>query len=679
MNEQTLQNPLCRDWNTPYHTPPFQQIKVEHYEPAFEEALRQAKEDIYRIRACKAPATFQNTIVALERAGLLLNRVSNIFFNILECDGTPDMHNIADKVQPALTEFSNSINLDPVLFQRVKAVYDNELSSLNPVDRKLLQETYDQFVRHGANLNSADKERFNALSVKLQNLTLVFGHHVLDATNAYTIHLPDASRLAGLPESALALAAHKASAQGLEGYLFDLSAPCVNAILKYADDRGLREEMYRNSSSKAFGGEFDNCDTIREIVACRHEIACLLGYPNYATYALHDRMAKTPERVYQLLDELKNYALPAGKREIAVLNDFAHKLGFEGVLQRWDYAYYAEKQQQSLYKLSTEDLKPYFELNSVIKGVLGLAEHLYGLRFVLNEEIDKYHPDVKVFEVYDGNRFMAVLYMDFHPRATKRGGAWMTDFREQHTDADGNDVRPLVSIVMNFTPPTEKTPSLLTFGEVTTLMHEFGHALNSILSEVPYASLSGTNSPRDFVELPSQLNENWAVEPAFLQTFARHYQTGKLIPEEYIEQLRKMRQFMAGYACTRQLSFGYLDMMWHTTPPEQLADVYAMERCVFDTVELFPIVPGTCMSTSFTHLFAGGYAAGYYGYKWAEMLEADAFTAFQQEGVMNKETARRLRQTILSKGGSQPAMDMFVNFFGREPNIDALLQREGLK
>ncbi|MBR4135701.1 MAG: M3 family metallopeptidase [Bacteroidales bacterium] len=679
MNDSLLQNPFCQDWNTPRQTPPFSQIKAEHYQPAFEEGIRLAKEEIAAIRNNPETPSFQNTVVALEHAGRMLNRVTEIFFNILECDGTPEMHDIADKVQPMLTEFSNSIHLDQRLFQRIKTVYEQERDSLNPLDRKLLEDTYDGFIHSGANLNEEGKRRFNELSIQLANLTLAFGHNALEATNAYTMHLTDAARLQGLPESALSLAAHKAKAQKLEGYLFDLSAPCVSAILKYADDRDLRHEMYLHSASKAFHDQYDNCQNILDIVACRHQIAQLLGYKTFADYALHDRMAKTTDRVYGLLDELKTYALPAGKREIAELQQYAEILGFTEPLQRWDYAYYTEKQQQALFNLSTEALKPYFELQHVIKGVLGLAENLYGLRFVETDKIEKYHPDVKVYEVFDGDRLMAVLYLDFHPRATKRSGAWMTNFREQYVDEKGQDVRPLVSLVMNFTPATAQMPSLLTFGELTTFLHEFGHALNSIVSDVPYASLSGTNSPRDFVELPSQLNENWAVEPSFLETFAQHYETGEHIPEHYVSQIRKMRQFMAGYACTRQLSFGYLDMQWHTTPPEQLRDVYATEREVFDTVELFPVVEDACMSTSFSHLFSGGYAAGYYGYKWAEMLEADAFNCFVQEGVMNRKTAQRYRQAILSRGGSVDAMQMFTDFTGHEPTPDALLRREGLK
>ena len=464
----------------------------------------------------------------------------------------------------------------------------------------------------------------------------------------------------------------------MPGFVFDLSAPDVNTVLSYADDRSLREEVYLHSGKKAFGDEFDNCGNIKAILKCREEIAHLLGYKDYAHYALRNRMAKDLKHVYQLLDDLKAAALPAAHREIEELKQFAKNQGFEGEFQRWDLSYYMEKLRQEKFSLDMEKLKVYFPLNQVIDGVFGLATTLYGLRFEKSEAIQPYHPDVQVYEVWRGKQFMAVLYLDFHPRSTKRSGAWMTEFRDQYIAADGRDVRPWVSLVMNFTPPTPDQPSLLTVDEVETFLHEFGHALNGMLSEVRYATLSGTHSPRDFVELPSQLNENWLTEPEFLNTFARHYQTGETIPEEYVTQLRNLHKFMAGYLCVRQLSFGYLDMMWHTMPAADVDDILRLERSVFDTLEVLPVVPGACMSTSFGHLFSGGYAAGYYGYKWAEMLEADAFSLFKETGVMNKETAKRYLETILSKGGSMDAMEMFVNFRGREPKIDALLERDGL-
>ena len=462
-------------------------------------------------------------------------------------------------------------------------------------------------------------------------------------------------------------------------FVFDLLAILTDYSARHADDRGLRTEMYAHACRIAYGGPNDNCGVIRRILACRQEIAHLLGYENYAQYVLHNRMAQNVEEVYKLLDELAQYSVPAARREIESLNDYASTLGFSGTIQPWDYAYYAEKQKNALFNLSAEKLKPYFKLENVIDGIFALATNLYGLRFAEAPGIETYHPDVKVYEVYQGERFLSVLYLDFHPRATKRSGAWMTTFREQWVDADKREVRPLVSLVMNFTPSTPKSPSLLSFDEVTTFLHEFGHALNGMLSDVPYTSLSCTNSQHDFVELPSQLNENWATEYEFLKTFARHYQTGELIPEEYIAQLKKMRQYMAGYASARQLSFGYLDMMWHTHDFSDDVDIREQEQRVFSSLASLPIYPEACMCTSFNHIFSGGYAAGYYGYKWAEMLEADAFSRFREEGVMNQEVARRYAETILSKGGSKPAMEMFVDFMGRKPRLDALLERDGLK
>jgi peptidyl-dipeptidase Dcp len=672
------ENPFVLAWDTPYQTPPFDKIKPEHYVPAFEFGIEQAKADIEDIKNNPEEPTLQNTVVALDRAGLVLNRVAGVFFNILECDSTPVMQDIANTVQPMITQYSNSVYLDEELFRRVKHVYDNEYGHLTGADKILLERSYNAFCDNGANLSAEKKREFNDISIELSNLTLAFGNNALAATNSWQMRITDKAKLKGLPDNELAIAEQRAADRGETGYVFDLSAPAVSAILKYADSRELRQEMFMHSCNKAYGGEFDNCGNIKKILGCREQMAHLLGYGNFAQYALHDRMAKDCEHVYNLLDQLREASLPAAHRELKSLSEFAHTQGFEGDLQRWDLAYYTEKQQQVLFHLSTEELKPYFKLENVIDGVFKLAEHLYDLRFTTARNISVYHPDVQVYEVYRKEKFMAVLYLDFHPRATKRSGAWMTSFREQYLDGDGQDVRPLVSLVMNFTPSTPEHPSLLSFSEVTTFLHEFGHALNGMLSEVPYQAISGTNSPRDFVELPSQLNENWATETAFLETFARHYQTGELIPAEYIEQLKKMRQFMAGYASVRQLSFGYLDMMYHTTPSMEIQDVHAKEREIFDPLDVLPVVPEACMSPSFNHIFAGGYAAGYYGYKWAEMLEADAFSMFQEEGVMNKDTAKRYLECILSKGGSVPAMDMFKNFRGREPEIEALLKRDGL-
>ena len=674
-------NPLLKQWTAQRGTPPFSEIKTEHYLPAFEEAIAEAKRDIEQIVGNPAAPDFGNTVVALDRAGERLSTVADLFFNILECDGDDAMQAAAEKVQPLLVQYENEVYQHPELFARVKAVYEKQQqdNALQGAEKILLDKTYDAFVAGGADLSEKDKERYRELSMELANRQLDFGQRALKATYAWFVHLEKESpRLAGIPDSALSIAAGKAADKGLSGYVFDLSAPDVNTVLTHADDRSLREEVYMHSSTKAFGGEFDNCDNIKAILKCREEIAHLLGYQHYADYALRNRMAKDLKHVYQLLDDLKAAALPAARREIEELKQFAASQEFDGEFQRWDLSYYMEKLRQEKFQLDMEKLKVYFPLDQVIDGVFGLASRLYDLRFEKSEEIEKYHPDVQVYEVFRGEQFMAVLYLDFHPRSTKRSGAWMTEFRDQHYDAEGRDVRPWVSLVMNFTPPTPEQPSLLTVDEVHTFLHEFGHALNGMLSEVEYATLSGTHSPRDFVELPSQLNENWLTEPEFLNTFARHYQTGEPIPEEYVTQLKHLNQFMAGYLCVRQLSFGYLDMMWHTMPAADVDDILRLERSVFDTVEVLPVVPGACMSPTFSHLFSGGYAAGYYGYKWAEMLEADAFSLFKETGVMNKATAQRYLETILSKGGSVDAMEMFVNFRGREPKIDALLERDGL-
>lgn len=672
-------NPLLQVWDTPHQTPPFSTIRPEHYVPAFTAAIEMAQKETDGIAQNPETATFANTIVALDRAGEMLGRAAGIFFNLIECDATPEMQEMANTIQPLITDFYNNIYLNDKLFKRVQTVYKNELSTLNDVDRMLLQRTYDAFESNGATLPDEQKARFRELSVELSNLTLQFGQNALAATNGWYLFVTDKRRLKGVPDTDLEIAAQKAREKEGKGYVFDLSFPSRRALLTYADDRGLRKEMYAHACRIAYGGPNDNCGVIRRILACRQEIAHLLGYENYAQYVLHNRMAQNTEEVYKLLDELAQYSVPAARREIESLNDYARTLGFSDTIQPWDYAYYAEKQKNALFNLSAEVLKPYFKLENVIDGIFALATNLYGLRFAEAPGIETYHPDVKVYEVFQGKRFLSVLYLDFHPRATKRSGAWMTTFREQWVDADKREVRPLVSLVMNFTPSTPKSPSLLSFDEVTTFLHEFGHALNGMLSDVPYASLSCTNSQHDFVELPSQLNENWATEYEFLKTFARHYQTGELIPEEYIAQLKKMRQYMAGYASARQLSFGYLDMMWHTHDFNEDVDIREQEQRVFSSLASLPIYPEACMCTSFNHIFSGGYAAGYYGYKWAEMLEADAFSRFREEGVMNQEVARRYAETILCKGGSKPAMEMFVDFMGRKPRLDALLEREGLK
>lgn len=672
-------NPFLQEWSTPYQTPPFSKIKVEHYIPAFEQCIKEAQQEIDAIKNNREHPTFANTIVALDRAGSKLNRLCGVFFNLLECDATPEMQKIATEVQPMLTEYSNNIHLDDQLFKRVKGVYEREYSKLSGADQMLLKKTYDGFIDNGADLNDMQKDHFRKLSLELANLTLQYGQNALAATNDWNMVVKTREELKGLPESEIAIAAQRAEEKGVEGYLFDLSFPSKRAILTYADNESLRKDMYLNSCNIAYHGKYDNEKVIYEILRCRQEIAKLLGYSNYAEYALHNKMAKDVKTVQNFLDELAKYSIPAAQKEMESLQKFAVSQGHAGPLQRWDFSYYSEKQKDKLYNLSSETLKPYFKLENVTDGIFKLANTLYGISFEEAKNIDTYHKDVKAYKVLRGKEFIAILYLDFHPRATKRSGAWMTSFREQWVDENNQNVRPLVSLVMNFTPSTKNNPSLLTFDELTTFLHEFGHALNGMLSQVPYQSISGTNSQHDFVELPSQLNENWATEYEFLKTFAKHYKTGELIPMKYIDQLKEMRKYLAGYASARQLSFGFLDMMWHTIDVAVINDVRQKEHEIFARFDVMPEIQESCMSTSFSHIFAGGYAAGYYGYKWAEMLEADAFSLFKEEGVMNKKVAEKYMKTILSQGGSKPAMEMFKEFRGRGPKVDALLIRDGLK
>lgn len=671
-------NPLVEEWDTPFQTPSFEQIKEEHYIPAFKYALSEARAELYRIKAAKTQATFENTIVALEYSGQLLNRISGIFFNLLEANTSDEMQRIAQEVSPMLTEFGNDIHLDPALFNRVRYVYEHH-GDLTPDQKMLLEKTYKAFVREGANLSDEDKEKLRTIDMRLSTLSLNFSQNVLASTNAYSKLITDEKLLSGIPETAVAIAQKKAESKGQQGWLFDLSMPSYLAVLTYADNREFRQEMYMQYNSRAFQNSFDNQQIIKEIITLRDAKAKLLGYKTYADYVLEERMAENTKNVYNLEEKLLKSSLPAAKKEMKDLQQFARSMGFNETIQRWDFAYYSEKYKTSLFNVNDEMLKPYFKLENVIGGVFGLATDLFDLQFVPNDQIQVYHPDVKVYEVYRNQQLKAILYLDFHPRDSKRNGAWMTAFREQHHDPKGNDVRPLVSLVMNFTPSTDDMPSLLTFDELRTFMHEFGHSLHGMLSEQQYESLAGTNVPRDFVELPSQLLENWSVEKEYLSKFAYHYQTHELIPDSLIQKIKDFHNFHAAYASCRQISFGLLDMMWHTMDPDKIDDILACERKALARTELMPVVEGTCMSTAFSHIFAGGYAAGYYGYKWAEVLDADAYSLFQQKGIYNKKIADSYVQNILSKGGSEKAMDLYVRFRGREPKTDALLKRSGLK
>lgn len=671
-----MNNPLISPWQTPFQTPPFDLIKTEHYEPAFRHALEVARQEIQAITNQPEAATFNNTVAALDRSGELLGHISDIFFNLLVCNTSKELQELAQKIQPELTAFYNEITLNEKLFMRINEVYEHR-ECLNEEDRMLTEKSYRNFIRHGAKLNADEKQQYNQLTMRLSQLTLQFSDNVLAATHAFTKHITDEQLLSGLPQSARDIAATKAKAKGLDGWLFDLTMPSYQAIMKYADDRELRKEFFMHYSSRCFHDANDNSALVYEIASLRKQIAKLLGFNDYASYVLTERMAKDKDHVYELLHTLETPSREAAEKEMQAMVYFARHLGFKGDFERWDMSYYAEKQKESLFNFNEEELKVYFPLDKVISGVFGLAHQLYDLDFVETKEIPVYQKDVKTYYVHRKDQIIAVLYLDFFPRENKKGGAWMTSFREQHKTNEGENIIPLVSLVMNFTPPTADKPSLLTFNELTTFMHEFGHALHGMLSEVTYTSLSGTSVPRDFVELPSQINENWASDIHFLQSFAQHYQTDETIPEALIKKVKEMENFQAGYLSCRQLSFGFLDMCWHDEA-EVNPDLEALEQEAMKVVDFFPRPKGCCTSTAFTHIFSGGYAAGYYGYKWAEVLDADAFSLFQETGIFNKDTANKFHDCILCRGGSREAMRMFVDFRGREPKVEALLKRSGL-
>ena len=672
-------NPLLAESPLPFGAPVFDRIEEADYLPAFKEAIDRAKADIDAIVSNPEAPTFANTIEALEDAGADLDRTSNIFFNLTEACTSDTMDSIAEEVSPLLTQHSMSILFNEALFARVKAVWEQRtILKLDTEQAKLLEETWKSFARHGANLPPEGKKRFAEISEELSLSTLKFGQNVLAATNAFTLHLTDESELEGLPGFVRDLAASEAATRKEEGWTFTLHQPSYGPFLKFSARRDLREKMWRAYNSKCIGGENDNTALIRKIVALRTEKAQLLGYPTYAAYALEERMAKTQQTVEAFLKRLMEPSLPAARNDVAEIADYAREKGFTGELMPWDFSYWAEKYQKERYDLDDELLKPYFRLDAVQEAVFDLAGRLYGLQFKQRDDLPVYHPDVRVFEVTaESGRMMALLYLDYFPRESKRGGAWMTSFRELSC-RNGEEQRPFVSIVTNFTKPTASTPSLLTFGEVTTLLHEFGHGLHGMLAEGRYKSLTGTNVVRDFVELPSQLMENWALEPEWLQTFARHWQTGEVIPQEYIDRIVAARNFLAGYAQVRQLQFGLTDMAWHTVTGAPAEDPIAFEQETLRPTAVLPQVPGIVFSPSFNHIFSGGYAAGYYSYKWAEVLESDAFAFFKEKGIFSREAAERFRRELLSKGGSVDADVLYRNFRGRDPEPDALLRKLGL-
>ncbi|WP_297085759.1 M3 family metallopeptidase [uncultured Draconibacterium sp.] len=673
-------NPLLGEFNTPHNAAPFDKIENDHFLPAFEEGIKQGKADVEKIKNNTDAPTFENTVVALDQVARLLGRTSGIFFNLLSSETNDELQEIAQRVSPMLTAFQNDISLDPVLFERVKAVYDKKAElNLTPEQETLLENSYIGFVRRGANLSDSDKEKFRAFSTELSKLSLDFGENVLKETNGYELYIADKSKLAGLPEGALEAAAGKAKAKELEGWVFDISMPSYLPFMKYADNRDLRKELYLAYGSKSFkNNELDNQEKVKRIVELRLETAKLLGYKNYADYVLERRMATNADGVYGLLNDLYEASHKVALKEKAEILEYARKNGFEDDLMPWDWSYYSEKLKVEKFDLNDEMLKPYFELSHVVDGVFGLATDLFGITFKENKNIPVYNDEVTAYEVFDADgTFLSVFYTDFHPRAGKRGGAWMNDFKGQWME-NGVDSRPHVTIVMNFTRPTETKPALLTFNEVETFMHEFGHALHGMLAKSTYSSLSGTNVYRDFVELPSQIMENWAVEKEFLDRFAKHYETGEPIPAELVQKIIASQNYLAGYLSVRQLSFGYLDMAWHTLESAYEGKVKDFEENAWKKTQIFPAIDGVCMSTQFGHLFAGGYAAGYYGYKWAEVLDADAFSVFKEKGLFNKEVAASFRKNILEKGGTEHPMILYKRFRGQEPSVDALLKRSGL-
>lgn len=682
-NAQTP-NPFFENYSTPHGTVPFDRIKTEHYEPAVHEGMRRQNEEIDAITHNPEPPTFANTLLAYEKSGELLRRVNTVFGNLLSAETNDEMQELAQKIMPLLSEHENNITLNEQLFARIQTVYNHrDQEHLNPEQSKLLEEAYNGFVRNGANLKGEDREKYRNLCREVSLLNLQFSENNLKETNDYQLVLTDKVQLSGLPESAIDAAAETARERGIEsGWVFTLHAPSYVPFMSHADNRELRRELYMAYNTKCtHDNAYNNLEIVKKIVNAHMEIAQLMGYDNFAEYNLQERMAQNCANVYSLLNRLLEAYTPTAQKEYAEVQDLAREdQGSDFELMPWDWSYYSQKLKDRKFNLNDEMLRPYFELGNVIQGVFGLANRLYGITFKKNPEIPVYHKDVEAYEVFDKDgSYLAVLYTDFHPRTGKRSGAWMTSYKHQWKDEKtGENSRPHISIVMNFTKPTQSKPALLTFSEVTTFLHEFGHSLHGIFADTTYEGLSGTNVYWDFVELPSQFMENFAIEKDFLHTFARHYQTGELIPDELVQRIVNASNFNAAYACLRQVSFGLLDMAWYTRNTPFDGDVREYEKKAWKKAQILPSVEGTCMSTQFSHIFAGGYAAGYYSYKWAEVLDADAFSLFKQNGIFDSKTAESFRKNILSKGGTEHPMTLYKRFRGQEPTIDALLIRNGI-
>lgn len=684
-------------FETTYNYIPFGRIQETDYEPAMMKGIEAEDQEIDRIVSNPEAPTFENTIEAMERSGQLLDKVTTVFFNLLSAETTDFLDELAQKMSPILSEHSNNIMLNEGLFKRVKAVFDDHASDqfarLNPEQKMLLKNTYEGFVRHGALLTDEQKEQLRRITAELGVLSLQFSQNKLKDTNDFILHITNEDDLEGLPESAIDLARQTAKERNMEGYVFTLQAPSYTPFLTYSARRDLRKKMYRAYNTLCtHANENNNIDIVGKIVNLHREMAQLLGYDTYADYALTRRMAEKKENVYELLNQLIDAYLPSAKKEVEAVEEvFNHNLNLndgstsspqvnDNGFMPWDFGYYANKLKEQRFNINSEMLRPYFELSNVKKGVFGLATKLYGITFRPNTEVPVYHPDVEVFDVIDKDgTFLALLYCDFHPRASKKSGAWMTSFKEQWREPDGTNSRPQVSIVMNLSKATDTKPALLTLGEVETFLHEFGHALHGMFANTTYRSISGTNVYWDFVELPSQFMENYSIEPDFLNTFATHYETGEPIPQELIERIIASRNFNVAYACMRQVSFGLLDMAFFTLQDEFKSDLFHFEREAWHRAQVLPAVEGTCMTTQFSHIMAGGYSAGYYSYKWAEVLDADAFSLFKEKGIFDTKTAQSFRDNVLSKGGTEHPMTLYKRFRGQAPTIDALLHRNGIK
>ena len=675
-----MSNPLLSEWKTPFNTPPFSTIKNNHFLSAINKSIVASKKEVEAIKANKNEPSFKNTIEALEESGKQLSRVSSIFFNLHSAESNEELRNLAQEISPLLTQHGNDILLDDILFEKVKYVHDHtQLEKLSGEQQMLLDKTYKGFVRNGALLNNIDKKKLREIDNKLSKIKLDFGNHVLAETQQYEKHIADKQLLEGIPEYALTAAADEAQKKNKEGWIFTLDFPSYSTVIKYAENRELRKEIYTAFNSKAFkGDELDNRKIVVDIARLRNLRAKLLGYQSHAKFILAERMAKSPEKVKSFLRDLLEKAKPVAEIEMQRLKDFAVSEGADFKLQSYDTSFYSEKLKQSLFKVDDELLKPYFKLENVLEGAFETAHLLYGITFKERFDIDKYHEEVKTFEVKDKDgKNLAVFYADFFPRSGKRGGAWMTSFSDQYV-FEGKDHRPQISIVCNFNRPTKTTPSLLTFNEVTTLFHEFGHALHGMLSRTQYASLSGTHVYWDFVELPSQIMENWCFEKENLDRFAKHYKTGKLIPVELIEGIKNSANFMEASATMRQLSFGLLDMAWHAEEDEnKFKEVTELEEKAINSTRLLPKIEGTNVSCQFSHIFQGGYSSGYYSYKWAEVLDADAFEYFKELGIFNVDVAGKF-QKLLESGGTVEPMELYKQFRGDEPDAKALLRRAGI-